>query len=494
MKPTRTRALTLLAAILLPLASLRAASDDLSWMRGANYVPSYARNDIQQWMEYDSAVIDRELGYAEWLKLNTVRVFLNVAVFEKQPEKFLADFENFLTLADKHGIKVMPVIFDSCLDPQEVDVNNYKGKNWIPSPGFPRLGDKDWPTMEKFIVAVVGKHRDDKRVVMWDVMNEPESTGFNWRNPEGKDKIVEFVRRALKRVKDEKPVQPLGIGWAYPNNIEIAADLSDVLIMHCYADPKGLEHNLGKLKEMGKLLNKPVIINEFLARPRQRAEKALPVISREKVGWCFWELMIGSTQFAEEKTRYPGIPFQGNLYPDGTCFLPSELAAILNPEGFTGDAAEIARKAGFVPSAKVPKEFLEKPNAIEVLKPFTDESVTFCPRWTKRQGGGQFGKSLWFTADRGDTASKEVAGTTIELVFKHGPDCGIAAVTIDGKPAAIPEIDTYSKTVEWNVKTMVAKNLSSEKHTVVVTVTGRKAPAASQCLVQLVNIAGSASN
>ena len=60
--------------------------DDYRWLRGANYVPSYARNDVQTWMDYDPAVVDRELGYAEKLKLNCVRVFLQVAVYERDPQ------------------------------------------------------------------------------------------------------------------------------------------------------------------------------------------------------------------------------------------------------------------------------------------------------------------------------------------------------------------------------------------------------------------------
>ena len=79
-------------------STLPAGQDDFSWMRGANYVPSYARNDVQMWLDYDSSVIDRELEYAKRLKLNTVRVFLNQLVFEKQPAKFLADFKDFLAL------------------------------------------------------------------------------------------------------------------------------------------------------------------------------------------------------------------------------------------------------------------------------------------------------------------------------------------------------------------------------------------------------------
>ncbi|MEI6178109.1 MAG: cellulase family glycosylhydrolase, partial [Verrucomicrobiota bacterium] len=464
--------LTMIAALLvLPLAALRAADDDLSWMRGTNYVPSYAKNDIQLWLEYDPAVIDRELGYAQRLKLNTVRTFLNVAVFEKQPEKFMADFENFLSLADKHGLKAMPVLFDSCEDPQEVDVNNYKKTmNWIPSPGFSRLGDQDWPAMEKFIVALVGKYRDDKRIVLWDVMNEPESTR-KWDKPEDRARIVEFVRRALKRVKAENPAAPIGIGWQRSGEIPLTADLSDVLVIHNYPDVNGLQANIRRIQEMGKTMNKPVILNEFVGRPQQRIEKALPIAAREKTGWCFWELMIGSTRFSQGR-----VPYQGHIYPDGTCFSATEVATILNPEGFTGDATEIARKAGFEVSEKAPK-------------PFTDESITFSASWEKFAGIGPASDRLWYASTKGETAQKEVSGTSVEVVFKHGPDCGIAGVTVDGKPVA--DVDTYAKEIDWNKKTVVAKDLSPGKHTVVVTTTGRKSAASSNSLVQLVNLNGS---
>lgn len=461
-----------LSWLLLPLAALRAADDDLNWMRGANYVPSYAQNDIQIWMEYDPAVIDRELGYAERLKLNTVRVFLNVAVFEKQPEKFLADFESFLSLCHKHQIKMMPVLFDSCFDPQEVDVNSYRGKNWIPSPGFGRLGNEDWPAMEKFIRAVVGKCRDDKRIVLWDVMNEPESTG-QWGKAEGKTRILGFVRRALNRVRDERPIQPLGIGWASSRNIASTADLSDVLIVHNYSNPKGLEADIGYIKDWGRATKNPIILNEFVGRPQQRIEEALPVVAKEKIGWCFWELMIGSTQFSQGR-----MPYQGHIYPDGKCFSVKEVAAILNPEGVKGDAEQIARNAGFTISEKAPKAF-------------TEESIAFSPFWNRWEGAGPAGCRLWYANTAGETASKEVTGSSIELVLKHGPDCGIAGVTIDGKPAAIPEVDTYAEDVDWNGKTVVAKDLPAGKHTVVITVTGRKAATASNGYVQIVNITGS---
>jgi hypothetical protein len=46
----------------------------------ANYVPSYSRNPVQTWRDYDGATVLRELGYAQALGLNAVRVFLHMCV------------------------------------------------------------------------------------------------------------------------------------------------------------------------------------------------------------------------------------------------------------------------------------------------------------------------------------------------------------------------------------------------------------------------------
>ena len=204
-------------------------------MRGANYVPSYARNDVQTWMDYDPAVIDRELGYAAKLKLNVVRVFLQVAVYEAAPQRFLDNLENLLSLCAKHQIRLMPVLFDSCFDPQTVNLKDYHDKKWMPSPGFSRLGAQDRPAMERYIHAVVGAHKDDQRIVLWDVMNKPESTAHygDWERG-GRATIDAFVRWSLRRVKEEKPTQPLTIGWAYQNNNIVSIDLVDVICIHQY--------------------------------------------------------------------------------------------------------------------------------------------------------------------------------------------------------------------------------------------------------------------
>ena len=457
----------LLTTAILAFSTVRAmTAEDLGSMRGANYVPSYAKNDVAIWMDYDPAVIDRELGYAERLKLNTVRIFLNQAVYEHNPKQFLERLENFLKACDKHKVRAMPVLFDSCFDPQKVDLADYKDKKWMPSPGFSRLGERDRPAMAEYIRAVVGGHKDDRRIVVWDVMNEPESTDY-WRDLEhgGRETIGQFVRWALRRTKEEKPGQPLTIGWGAANSNIAAIDLVDVICMHHYCPTKDLRRLIQEGQLWGTLHGKPVIINEFVGQPVQPIDDALPIVTERKIGWVFWELMLGKSQFSQSSA-----PFQGHIYPDGTCRSVREVAAIVHPEGYTGDPREIAAKAGFQP------------------RTFTEEGISFEGAWQRWNGDGPAGKRLWHAGNPDDSATKTVNGSTIEVVLKHGPDCGIAQVFVDGKPAAVPEIDTYSKDVDWSRQTVVAQKLSAGSHTVMITATGRKSPQSTFRLVQVVDI------
>lgn len=164
---------------------------DYSWIRGANYVPSYARNDVQLWMDFDSEIIDRELGYAKKLNLNTVRVFLQFAVYEKDPDKFMSNFETLLKLCKKHNIQLMPVIFDSCFG-EFPDLKEYRNKDWMANPGQNKLGKEYWDVLDDYVRQLVGKYKDDSRIVMWDVMNEPYIT--SWAKADsGRQKIYTFI-------------------------------------------------------------------------------------------------------------------------------------------------------------------------------------------------------------------------------------------------------------------------------------------------------------
>ena len=52
---------------------------DQGWLRGCNFIPSTAINQLEMWQEdsFDLETIDRELGWAADLGLNAMRVYLH---------------------------------------------------------------------------------------------------------------------------------------------------------------------------------------------------------------------------------------------------------------------------------------------------------------------------------------------------------------------------------------------------------------------------------
>lgn len=54
------------------------------YLFGANFIPSSAINQLEMWQErtFDPATIQRELGYAQKIGMNVVRVFLHDLLWE----------------------------------------------------------------------------------------------------------------------------------------------------------------------------------------------------------------------------------------------------------------------------------------------------------------------------------------------------------------------------------------------------------------------------
>ena len=154
-------------------ATAASPSEDYSWIRGANYVPSYATTDVEIWLHYDPDAIERELGYAEHLKLNSLRVFLQYLVWEHDPETFMANLEDFVTRCARRGIRPMLVLFDSCFG---TDPSLESSGFWVANPGPSRMHRNFWPQAECYARDVVGHFRGDSWILIWDVVNEPQAT------------------------------------------------------------------------------------------------------------------------------------------------------------------------------------------------------------------------------------------------------------------------------------------------------------------------------
>jgi hypothetical protein len=297
---------------------------DFSWMHGVNYTPSYAATDVETWLEYDPEVIDRELGYAERIGVNCLRVFLQSLVYEHAPDEFLQRFDHFVTTADRHGLKVMPILFDSCFG---VSPSLESQHMWVANPGPDRMSREHFEALDAYARAVVTPYVGDERIALWDVMNEPTATVLSLTE-EGKAQIWAFVAHYCELVQKIDPSHAVTVGVAGHDNSNVA-DLVDVLSCHSYASTREkFREALSTTQSQARAAGKPWIVSECCAPGWGNPyEMVLPELREFKAGHTCWELMIGKNQFA---------PISGLLYPDGTVRRTSSLEAFMNrpAEGF----------------------------------------------------------------------------------------------------------------------------------------------------------------
>ena len=76
-----------------------------AWIVGANFVPADAINQLEMWQEatFDPAEIDRELGWAQDLGMNSMRVFLHDLLWQQDAAGFKRRIGQFLDIAARHG-------------------------------------------------------------------------------------------------------------------------------------------------------------------------------------------------------------------------------------------------------------------------------------------------------------------------------------------------------------------------------------------------------
>ena len=145
-------ALTLTSSAQRPRWSEQQANDwyaHQSWLVGANYIPSNAINELEMFQAdtFDPVINDRELGYAESIGMNVMRVFLQDQLWQQDPDGFKRRLDTFLAIAAKHHIRILFVLFDSCwednphLGPQHPPIPGVHNSGWVQSPGKQRLLD-----------------------------------------------------------------------------------------------------------------------------------------------------------------------------------------------------------------------------------------------------------------------------------------------------------------------------------------------------------------
>jgi hypothetical protein len=285
------------------------------WLVGSNYAPANAINELEMWQAetFDPATIDKELGWAEGLGMNTMRVFLHDLVWHQDAEGYRKRIDRFLEIAAKHRIKPMLVLFDSVWDPnpqlgpQRAPTPGVHNSGWMQSPGAKALQDpSQHPRLEAYVKGVTSAFAKDPRVLAWDVWNEPDNTNDTaYGTKEPKDKI-ELVLKLLPRVfawaRESGVTQPITSGvwrgdWSSHEKLSptdrVQIEHSDVISFHNYDGPAELEKRILWLRRY----NRPLLCTEYMARGNGSTFKgSLPILKKYRVAAINWGFVMGKTQ------------------------------------------------------------------------------------------------------------------------------------------------------------------------------------------------------
>lgn len=287
-----------------------------SEMRGFNYQPSYSAHLQYIWTGFDPVVWEREVMWSKRFGTNTLRVWLDWSAYLVLGDALLDRVETALSILDRHGIKMMPVLFNRWWD----------GK--YPAGGVTDadLRQSSW-RFEKFapyVDALMARFGADPRIVLWDLCNEP------W----GADQVVEhrqhvWLANMAARVRLGSRI-PLTIGSMTYDSVEHYAALVDVISFHPYphaiGEMEGLcQHHLA----LARYHAKPLICNEtccgsFDDHERGRlAQDNLETLTRHGIGWTAWMLcagkfVSGSRERVDSNSIRPNEGFMAFILGDGS--------------------------------------------------------------------------------------------------------------------------------------------------------------------------------
>ena len=172
------------------------------WLVGCNFIPSTAINQLEMWQAdtFDTKTIDRELGWAQDLGFTSLRVFLHDLPWKQDAKGFAQRIDTFLDIADKHKIRVMFVLLDSCWHPepklgkQPAPKPHLHNSGWVQSPGVAVLKDAEkWKEMEGYVKGVLTRYKTDRRILCWDLWNEPDNnngSSYGARDLKDKEKHI----------------------------------------------------------------------------------------------------------------------------------------------------------------------------------------------------------------------------------------------------------------------------------------------------------------
>lgn len=205
-----------------------------SHVRGFNYQPGYGSCSYENWMWFDARQMKQELewGKSAFPNLNTIRLWLSWDAYLREPVAFLANFEKALELCDSLGIQVIPVLFNRWHN-AFCDNGGIYAQRLLPgSQMYSRY------FFQPYLEAICTPYKNDSRVLLWDLCNEPFSYNKSF------DKMRPVVKAEIDWITDMSDCmcsigvsQDVGISIHGSTNremMEAVAPISTVFLIHPY--------------------------------------------------------------------------------------------------------------------------------------------------------------------------------------------------------------------------------------------------------------------
>ncbi len=296
---------------------------------------------------FDISTIERELGWAADIGMNTVRIYLHDLLFAEEPKDFLGRIEKVFSLAASKDIGVIPVLFDGVWNPKPQLGRQPEPKPflhnsmWVQSPGSDIFYDRSrWPELRNYVFEVLSFFKDDERVIAWDLFNEPDQVDVVTLKLGSRDEKIttatELVSTVFGWAREVGVTQPLTVGvWEYAKDGQVAmnslnqliVDQSDIISFHCYEPRNKLTAVIDALATHGR----PLLCTEWLARTVGSTVDLLQVFRDMRVGAINWGLVDGRTQ-----TRFPWRSWTSRVGDDEPWF-----HELLHPDGSAYDEQEV---------------------------------------------------------------------------------------------------------------------------------------------------------
>lgn len=291
------------------------------WMRGCNYMSADCANRIDQWQELGFEerfkTTEEELALMQKTGYNTVRLIIEYVVWKEEHDGFMERFERYISLCYKYGMTCMIVLANDCMPPkterwkmpyvgeQHYDWGYHGGRKHSqhglhnkPAPHFYLDEPESREDYFRMVTEIVTKYKDDERICVWDVYNEPGNSLRGEITLPNLAKMFEIVRAC-------NPVQPVVCDPLIVSGDEsvpltdiskFALENSDIICYHSYDE---YEIHLRLIKRL-KTYGRPLMCTEWLARCiGNDVFSVFPLFYMEKIGCYNWGFVFGKYQTYE---------------------------------------------------------------------------------------------------------------------------------------------------------------------------------------------------